>query len=91
MPDNYEVFQPMTNLKQVEQMTDVYGVACDVHAVRSFRNGREMGAGYELGAPSTWFVYDRENQTAKWHKHCGPYSTFDQASDWIKGIRDDKR
>ena len=71
-----------------EQMTDVYGVACDVHLVRTFRDGRAMGAGYDLREPATWFVYDRENATAKWHKHCGPMSTFEQACDWIREIRE---
>ena len=71
------------------QMTDVYGVACDVHLVRMFRNGRQMGVGYDLGAPTTWFVYDRDLAVDRWHKHCGPYSTFEQAKGWIKDIRDD--
>lgn len=88
MPKDYEVLQPMTNLKGFEQMADVYGVACDVHTVRTFRDGREMGSGYDLREPAAWFVYDREDATAKWHKHCGPYSTFEQAKDWINGIRD---
>jgi hypothetical protein len=71
-----------------EQITDVNGVACDVHTVRAFRDGREMGAGYALRDPTPWFVYDRENSSAKWHKHCGPYSTFEQACNWIKDIRE---
>lgn len=78
----------MTDQKTFEQMTDIYGVACDVHTVRAFRDGRELGAGYDLGHPSTWFVYDRESPAAKWHKHCGPYSTFHQAADWINDIRE---
>lgn len=88
MPENYEIFQPMTNLKPFEQMTDIYGVAVDVHRVRRFRDARELGVGYELGRPTTWFVYDRDDALAKWHKHCGPYSTFDQAKEWIQAIRE---
>lgn len=73
----------------MEQMTDIYGVAIDVHPVRTFHDGRQMGAGYDLRQPSAWFVFDRENNTtAKWHKHCGPYSIFEQAKDWIEGIRE---
>lgn len=71
------------------QMTDCYGVACDVHPVRTFHDGHELGAGYDLSDPSRWFVYDRESAEAKWCKHCGPYSVFEQAKDWINGIRED--
>jgi hypothetical protein len=85
MPENPEIFQPITNLKQ---MTDIYGVAIDVHPVRTFRDGRSLGVGYDLTAPAAFFVYDRENGAAKWHKHCGPYSTFEQGKDWINGIRE---
>ena len=81
----------MKNLKPFEQMTDIYGVACDIHTVRAFRDGRELGAGYELRDPATWFVYDRESTDAKWHMHCGPYSTFEQAVDWIRAIREATR
>ena len=80
----------MTNLK-FEQMTDIYGVACDVQTVRTFRDGRELGAGYDLTDPATWFVYDRKNTEAKWHKHCGPYSTFEQAKRWIRDIRETRK
>jgi hypothetical protein len=72
----------------MEQMTDIYGVACDVHLVRTFRDKRQLGVGYELRVPSAWFVYDRENHDSKWHKHCGPYSTFEQAKEWILNIRE---
>ena len=91
MPENPEIFQPMTNLKHFEQMVDIYGVPCDVHEIRKFRDGRRMGVGYDLREPATFFVYDREAETtgnAVWHKHCGPYSTFEQAKDWIKQIRE---
>lgn len=73
---------------KIEQMTDIYGVACDVHTVRTFKNGRELGPGYDLSAPSTWFVYDREDADSKWHKHCGPYSTFEQAKQWCLDVRE---
>lgn len=88
MPKNPEIFQPMTNLKSFEQMTDIYGVPCDVQEVRRFRDGRLLGAGYDLGNPATWFVYDRESLAVKWHKHCGPYSTFEQAKQWCLDIRE---
>jgi hypothetical protein len=80
--------EPMTNPKRVEQMTDVYDVPCDVHHVRTFRTGREMGVGYPLRQVGTWFVYDRGSATDRWHMHCGPYSSFDQAAAWIHDIRD---
>jgi hypothetical protein len=78
----------MSQSQPVEQMTDIYGVACDVHLVRTFRNKRQMGAGYPLRQVGTWFVYDRDSASEQWHMHCGPYSSFEQAADWIKGIRD---
>lgn len=71
-----------------EQMTDIYGVPCDVHPIRQWTDGHQLGAGYDLSAPSTWFVYDRVSMVDKWHKHCGPYSTFEQAKAWIKDIRE---
>jgi hypothetical protein len=74
--------------EKFEQMTDIYGVPCDVQHVRTFRNKREMGGGYDSREPAAWFVYDRENASAKWHKHCGPYSSFDQTKDWINSIND---
>ena len=77
----------------MEQMVDVYGVPCDVHSIRTFRDGSQLGAGYDLRKPATWFVYDAESDptaaNGRWHKHCGPYSTFEQAVDWIKAIRAD--
>lgn len=89
MPENYEVFQPMTNLKHVEQMTDIDGgrhrrASCS--AMDDWRpTWRRLRS---VEATSTWFVYDRASDVDKWHKHCGPYSTFEQAKDWIKGIRE---
>jgi hypothetical protein len=91
MPENFEIFQPMTNLK-FEQMVDVYGVPCDVQEIRTFRDGRRLGVGYALCDLGTWFVYDSEHDptaaNGRWHQHCGPYSTFEQAKDWIQGIRE---
>ena len=74
-----------------DQMVDVYGVPCDVHPIRKFRDGRHLGAGYDLRDPATWFVYDREagrEGNGVWHKHCGPMSTFEQAKQWINQIRE---
>ena len=71
-----------------EQMTDIDDVPCDVQHVRTFRNKREMGVGYPLREVGRWFVYDRDSATERWHMHCGPYSSFEQGADWIKGIRD---
>ena len=75
-----------------DQMRDIYGVPCDVHLVRTFKNGRALGVGYDLRDPRAWFVYDREasrDATANgvWHKHCGPYATFDDAKDWCSAIQ----
>ena len=74
-------------------MVDVYGVPCDVHSVRGFNDGRQLGAGYDLEKPETWFVYDREqgrDGNGVWHKHCGPMSSFEQAKEWILAIRESK-
>lgn len=93
MPKDFEIFQPMTNLKHFEQMTDIYGVPCDVQHVRSFRNGLEMGVGYplrEIRQTARWFVYDRHSAADRWHMHCGPYASFEQGVDWIKGIRESR-
>lgn len=53
---------------------------------------RSMG-GYLLGVgqPEQWFVYTQDAPGKSWEKHCGPYSTREQAVDWINGIRDDTR
>ena len=74
----------------MEQMVDIYGVACDVHLVRTFHDGRQLGVGYDLREPATWFVYDREAgalANGQWHKHCGSYSTFEHAEEWILNRR----
>lgn len=72
-----------------QQMTDPYGVAIDVQLVRTFGTGAQLGGGYDLRDPATWFVYDRANADSRWHKHCGPMSTFEQTKDWIDGIREE--
>ena len=77
----------------MEQMVDVYGVPCDVQLVRTFRDGRQLGAGYDLSHPATWFVYDREAgrlANGQWHKHCGPMSTFEEARDWCRAVREER-
>lgn len=71
-----------------DQMLDIYGVACDVHPVRTFKDGRQLGAGYDLTDPATFYVYDREDRNGLWHKHCGPCSSFEDAKDWIMAIRE---
>lgn len=44
-----------------------------------------------------WFVVDRKSWFAgdrpfesRWHTHCGPYSTREQAHEWIEAIREVK-
>ncbi len=74
----------------IEHMTDIYGVACDVHLVRTFRDGRQLGGGYDIRSPVTWFVYDREDRVARWHKHSGPMSSFEQTVEWIQAVREDR-
>lgn len=94
--DKADLVEQMLSQARVErasggQMVDIYGVPCDVHSVRTFRDGRQLGAGYELRDPSPWFVYDCEagaTGNGIWHKHCGPYSSFDEARDWILAIRE---
>lgn len=83
---------PQADAEADGQMVDLYGVPCDVHLVRTFGDGSSLGGGYDLRRPSEWFVYDREagaTGNGVWHKHCGPYSTFEQAKDWIHAIRED--
>lgn len=39
---------------------------------------------------ATWFVYMRMfGGSRTWAKHTGPYSTSEQAEDWIKAIREE--
>ena len=80
-----EKIDPRARREVMEQMADIYGVACDVHLIRQWTDGRQLGAGYDLSNPAKWFVYDRHSDVDKWHKHCGPYSTFEQAKDWVEG------
>lgn len=82
------------NQSNEQQMVDVYGEPCDVHSVRTFRDGCQLGAGYAIRRPSSWFVYDCEagaTGNGVWHMHCGPYLTFEDARDWILGIREGGR
>lgn len=54
--------------------------------VRTFRSMRkELGVGCDR---HSWFVYDRSIGETEWHKHCGPYSTSEQAAQWIFDIRE---
>ena len=40
----------------------------------------------------SWFVVDCDMRgDATWHTHCGPYSTPEQAAEWINAIREDRR
>ena len=71
-----------------QQMVDSDGHPCDVLAVRKL-DRVELGAGYALRDPATWFVYDRRPPDLRWHKHCGPYSTFEQAVEWIQALAKD--
>lgn len=65
-----------------------HGRSVIVKPARSFGSGFEVGIGQERQGPyGLWFVYARTN-TGPWHKHCGPYSTEDQAVDWIRSIRE---
>ena len=57
-----------------------------VKFVKWFREtNMEMGFGYDRTA---WFVYCRYRGDAEWGKHCGPYSTSEQAREWILAIRE---
>lgn len=65
---------------------DIYGVECIVEHERTFDStGRHLGVGHPVGNPS-WFVYDAL-PSEPWHMHCGPYSTREQAVEWIAAIR----
>ena len=70
-----------------EQMVDVYSVPCDVHLVRTFSDGRQLGVGYDLREPVNYFVYDRLVSTERWHKHCGPFAIFENCRGWILSLR----
>lgn len=67
-------------------MLDEVGVV----EVRKFKSTQmTLGVGRDDGI---YYVYDRPFSASafNWHMHCGPYSTFDQAADWIRDIREDK-
>ena len=57
----------------------------EVVRVRTFRSHTACGVGLDH---DSFYVYDRENDDAEWHMHCGPYSTFAQAAEWIADIRE---
>jgi hypothetical protein len=76
----------------MEQMIDIYGVAIDVHLIRTFNDGHQLGAGYDIENPTRWFVYHRGAGpvgNGQWDKHCGPMFTFEEAKDWILAIREE--
>lgn len=59
-----------------------------MNVVRRFALTRVELAVHALAG--SYFVYDRatDDPRATWHLHCGPYSTFEQARDWILNIRE---
>ena len=62
------------------------GTVSNVAPVRVFRTTQmELTALFDWTA---WFVYDRHVGERAWHKHCGPYSTREQAVDWILAIQE---
>jgi hypothetical protein len=58
-----------------------------IDVVRKFTTtGMTLGVGND-GNGRFW-VYDIARGTHTWHRHCGPYATWQQAHDWIMAIRD---
>lgn len=53
--------------------------------VRTFKSGTELGVGLDRGS---WFVYMKGKDETEWQKHCGPYSTREQAEWWIREVRE---
>jgi hypothetical protein len=68
-------------------MTLKYDTLDDVTVIRYFKNGNVLGVRKEA---DSWFVVDRVDGI-NWHTHCGPYSTPEQAADWINQIREERR
>ena len=66
-----------------EQIVDERGNACDVLFVRASKHGTQVGVGYSLSNPTMWFVYDREEESAKWAKRYGPYDYYELAVERI--------
>jgi hypothetical protein len=65
---------------------DIYGRPCSVTFIRAFTGTRVMlGVGKD---GDSYFVFDRYATAEPWHKHCGPYSTFEEGKDWIMAIRE---
>lgn len=68
-------------------MLDEVGVVL----VRRFKSTKmDLGVGCDDGS---YYVYDRPFGASAfaWHMHCGPYSTYDEARDWIREVREDIR
>jgi hypothetical protein len=68
----------------------IYDELGDVTIIRSFhRTNMVLGVRKEA---DSWFVVDCDMRgDATWHTHCGPYSTPEQAAEWINAIREDRR
>lgn len=60
-----------------------YGRTTVVEITRTFAGGWQNGVGQDEGS---WFVYAGRSGAVT--KHCGPYSTREQAKDWIDAIRE---
>lgn len=78
----------MTTHTTVREFADDYGRRTEVFPIRRFKSGSRLGVGFDEQPPShsAWFVYDFSD--SKWSKHCGPYSTREQAEEWIDDIRE---
>ena len=55
--------------------------------VRTFKSGTQLSV--ELHNYS-WFVTMKLTGEEEFSTHCGPYSTKEQAIDWIKDIREER-
>ena len=67
-----------------DECTD-FGRTVSVERVRYFATtDRTLGVGHD---GDSWFVFDRAPREP-WHKHCGPYSSEEQARAWIADIRE---
>ena len=72
-----------------ESVCTDYGRIVKVEPIRTFHGGCSLGVGFDEQPPShsAWFVFDRVKD-GQWSKHCGPYSTRDQAVWWIEQIKE---
>lgn len=60
-----------------------HGRTTAVEITRTFKDGFQNGVGQD---GESWFVYSGPPGDVT--KHCGPYSTREQAKDWIDAIRE---